>query len=553
VSATSTSPEARSLAARLVWGSLEGHALAPHERPLVEAGLGGVVLFSRNVESPEQVQALVEDLRAAAPGPIHVAVDQEGGHVVRLREPLTRFPSSMALGAAGSERLARAVAAASGRELAALGIDVVLAPDLDVALDPHNPTLGARTFGSDPSLVARLGAAMVEGYLVGGVLPVAKHAPGHGRTPIDSHLALPVVRGRRRDIARLDLPPFVAAVAAGVPALMAAHVVYAALDPRPASVSKLVIEALLRHDLAFDGLVVTDALVMDAIARRVPIEEAAVEAIRAGADVAMVLEPAGRAIDAIASALERGVLERGRVRQAIHRVEAFAARAGPPRAAGPGGPAGSAHATDRRDAGTEAWETARLVHAGLAREVAEASLTLVRDDGLLPLARSSPVVLVDLGSAATSPVEDAAHAAGGSMSLADALRAVLAPTSVIAIDGGDLAALPSAIAAAERATLVILATRDAFANGEQRGAVARLVEAGRPIVHVALRSPVDLALGDPGSVRTAIAAYSDVPATCAALASALVRGRAAFPGRLPMPIPAVHSRGEPDPVPVVAA
>ena len=529
MTATTATPEARALASRLVWGSLEGIALTVRERTLVGAGLGGVVLFSRNVESPDQVRALIEELRATAPGPIHVAVDQEGGHVVRLREPLTRFPSAMALAATGSVPLARAVATASARELAALGVDVVLAPVLDVALEPRNPTLGARTLGSDPALVARLGAAMVEGYLAGGVLPVAKHAPGHGRTATDSHLALPFVGSDRRELERHDLPPFAAAVAAGVPALMTAHIVYDAIDDRPASLSQAVVD-LLRADLGFDGLVVTDALVMEAIAGRVPVEQAAVEAIAAGADVAMALDPAGRVTQALATALERGVLPRARVRQAIRRVDAFAARVG-------GGVA---------DPG---W----LGHAGLAREVAEGSLTLIRDEGLLPLDRSASIVLVDVGAAALSPVEDAGRATGGSTPLGEALRAVLPVLETVPLDGRELAALPRALDAAEHADLVILATRDAFVTAEQRAAVDAIVGAGRPVLHLAVRSPADLALGDPGAVRGAIAAYADVPATCRALANALVRGRSAFPGRLPMPIPDRGGLDVAEPVPVAVA
>lgn len=342
MSAMTAPREARALAARLVWGSIDGPALTAHERTLVGQGLGGVVLFSRHVESREQVRRLIDELRVTAPGPIHVAVDQQRGHVVRLGEPLIRFPSATALAATGSERLARAVAAATARELAALGIDVVIAPDLDIAPDPDNSIDGITTPGSDPTLVARLRAAMVEGYLAGGVLPIARPTPGHGRTSVDPRLA-----------------PFAAAVAAGVPGLVTAQVVDDPIDGRPASRSQTVVERL-RGDLGFDGLLVTDALVADTIAGRVADEQTAVEAVAAGADVAMALEPAGRVIEALAIALDRGILPRARVRQAIRRVDAFAARAG-------GGAAGAG------------W----LSHAGLAREVAEA----LGSDEELPLPR----------------------------------------------------------------------------------------------------------------------------------------------------------------------
>lgn len=533
------SPGARGLAARLTWGVLESTSLTSADRALAGAGLGGVVLFSRNVQSPQQLRRLICDLRAAAPGPIHVAIDQEGGHVVRIREPLTRFPSAMAIAATGSVRLARAVAAASARELATLGIDVVLAPDLDVALDASNPTLGARTFGSDPAEVARFGAAMVDGYLAGGVLPVAKHVPGHGRTPIDSHRALPVVRGSRRQLSAVELPPFEAAIAAGVPALMTAHVVYAAVDPRPASISPRLIAGIIRGALGFDGLLVTDALVMDAIARDLAVEEATIAAIEAGADAAMVLDPAPRAIAALARAIDDGRLERRRLRAALRRSDAFAARA-------------RLWVGDDAVPGEGGLEPAWQLHQGLAREVADQSLTLVRDEGVLPLDPGARLLLVDLGSAATSPVEDAERVAGET-GLGRALRAVLPRLDAIAVDGREPSALPAALAEAAAADVVVLATRDAYLSRAQRRAVADILALGRPVVHLALRAPADLALGHPAVVRAAVAAYADVPATCDALAAALVRGARAFPGRLPMPLPASGTLDEPDPLPVAAA
>lgn len=539
MSLISPSVEARALAARLTWGVLEGSSLTASDRALVRSGLGGIVLFARNVESPHQLRALVQDVRTIAPGPIHIAVDQEGGHIVRIREPLTRFPSAMAIAATRSEQLAHDVAAASARELATLGIDVVLAPDLDVALEPHNPTLGARTFGSDAALVAALGAASVEGFLAGGVLPVAKHVPGHGRTPTDSHLGLPVVRGPGRLLESIDLPPFRAAVSAGVPALMTAHVVYAAVDLLAASVSPRVIARVVRQALAFDGLLVTDALVMDAIAREMAIEDAAVAAISAGADVAMVLEPARRAVDALAAAIHDGRLTPARIRESIQRLDAFAAKFSP-------------HAGDEIIPDAADMDGPWGGHPALARAVADASLTLVRDEGLLPLDPGLSVALVDVGSPAASPVEDAESLGDDATELGRALRVFLPRITTVGVDGRTASGMPRAMSVAASADVVVLATRDAFASAAQRRAVADVLSLDRPVVHVALRSPTDLVLGHPSLVRATIAAYSDVRATCAALAVALVTGPGCFPGRLPMPLPDASAVPPPDPVPVAA-
>ncbi|HEU4671896.1 MAG TPA: glycoside hydrolase family 3 N-terminal domain-containing protein, partial [Candidatus Limnocylindrales bacterium] len=253
------------IAARLVWASIPGPALDDEARTLIGTGIGGVVLFSKNVLDPAQLARLCGEIRSVAPGPIRISIDQEGGPIIRIAEPLTRFPSPMAIGATRDPRIAYAVARASARELAALGIDVVLAPVLDLASDLRSAVVGARAYGSDPALVARLGAAAVRGYLDGGVLPMPKHFPGHGRTPADSHLAMPWVGGTLADLRARDLAPYRAAIDADAPALMTAHVVHGAIDPGlPATLSRAALVDLARIELGFRGLLVTDALVMDA-------------------------------------------------------------------------------------------------------------------------------------------------------------------------------------------------------------------------------------------------------------------------------------------------
>src|SRR5215212_10370048 len=177
---------AHQIAARLIWITAPGTDLDRETRRLLALGAGGLVLFERNIDSPEQVARLCADARAAAAGPLRIAVDQEGGHIVRLVEPLIRQPSLMAIGATQSAEVAYEVALASAEDVAALGINTIFGPVLDVAAEPESTVVGARSFGCDPTLVATLGAAMIAGYHAGGVMAVAKHFPGHGRTPPDS-------------------------------------------------------------------------------------------------------------------------------------------------------------------------------------------------------------------------------------------------------------------------------------------------------------------------------------------------------------------------------
>jgi beta-N-acetylhexosaminidase len=498
-------------AARLVWASINGPTLDEDARALLAAGIGGVVLFSRNIASPEQLRALCADIRAAAAGPVRISIDQEGGHIVRVGPPLTAFPSPMAIGATRDPRIAYAVARASARELAVLGIDVILAPVLDLAADLRSPVVGARAYGSEPALVARLGAAAVRGYLDGGLLPVPKHFPGHGRTALDSHLTVPAVEGTLADLRDADLPPYRAAIAAGAPALMTAHVVHRSLDAAvPATLSARALVGLARGELGFDGLLVTDALVMDAIARDRPVGRAAVEAVHAGADVVMALDAGWRVLDALEAAILTGRLATGRVAEATARVETFDRAAGAARARIP-------------------YRFSAALHGRLARRIARASLTLVGDAGQLPIPTSASIVLVDVGSTRRSPVEDER---GESAALLGALERRFPRLRGVRVDPIGGRGIAEALEATVGADVVIVATRDAFTSPEGRLVVGAL--GARATVRVALRNPADLLL-DPAP-STAIAAYADTPATAHALAGALLEGPAAFRGRLPVPL-----------------
>src|SRR6266566_8973654 len=221
------------------------------------AGLGGVVLYGRNVDDPDQLAALTAALHAER-RQLLVAIDEEGGDVTRLEAKTgSSYPGNLALGAVGDPGLTHDVAAAMGAELSAAGIDFDLAPDADVNSNPSNPVIGTRAFGSEATLVATHTSAWVDGMQGAGVAACAKHFPGHGDTSVDSHLALPVVT---EDPHQRALTPFAAAIASGVKAIMSAHILVPAIDEVPATISPRIITALLRDELRFQGLAITDGL-----------------------------------------------------------------------------------------------------------------------------------------------------------------------------------------------------------------------------------------------------------------------------------------------------
>lgn len=329
MTASSTDPSAQR-AARLLAVGFEGTVLSTELMALLDRGVSGVILFSRNIESPAQVARLICDIKNYASQAVYVAVDQEGGAVARLRTGFTRFPNMRAIGTIGASDIAWQVGKILGRELRAVGIDVNFAPVLDVDTNPQNPVIGDRAFSSDAAEVARLGVALGQGIESEGVASCGKHFPGHGDTDQDSHLMLPVLR---HDLARLnevELVPFRAWAEAKLASIMTAHVVFEAVDPvYPATMSKRVMTDILRKQLGYDGLVISDDLEMKAVFDHYGASEAAVLGLDAGVDHFLVCRSAQVAhlvIDALAEAVANGRVKVARLLEAVARVEAFLAR-----------------------------------------------------------------------------------------------------------------------------------------------------------------------------------------------------------------------------------
>jgi beta-N-acetylhexosaminidase len=332
---------------QLVMLGFDGFQIPPELRSLArEFDIGGIVLFKRNVESPEQVAGLAfESARLCESVPAWVGVDQEGGRVARLRRPFTEWPPMAALGRSGDEALAARFATAMARELKSVGITFDFAPVLDVLTNAANPAIGDRAIGEDAELVARLGAVMIDAIQGEGLAACGKHFPGHGDASVDSHHDLPVLGLPPDRFEAVDWVPFRAAIARSVAAVMVAHVLVPAFDERePASLSRRIVTGLLREHLRFDNLILTDDLSMKGCSSRHALPAATVMAIAAGHDSALLCEPnhdeQAAALEAVVHACEDGTIPFAQVEASVGRharlkarYVAPAARAGRPSAA----------------------------------------------------------------------------------------------------------------------------------------------------------------------------------------------------------------------------
>ncbi|MFC0622939.1 beta-N-acetylhexosaminidase [Kribbella deserti] len=317
----------RDAAGALIVG-FTGTTASAELRRAVAAGLGAVILFTRNVENADQVSALTTALRAERPD-LLIAIDHEGGEFSHLA-PANPWPlaSPRSLGDVDDPALTRASARDAAATLAELGIDVMLAPSVDVNSNPANPIISTRSFGTTAEVVSRHGVAFVEGVRDAGIAACPKHFPGHGDVAVDSHLALPRVDRSIEEVTAVELAPFAATIAAGADVVMSAHIVFSAYDDKPATMSHRILTGLLREELGFTGVITTDALEMQAITKHQSIEQAAVASIQAGADLAMVAigdaDPRGLTAHLV-EAVGSGRLDASRLADAAARVRGLAA------------------------------------------------------------------------------------------------------------------------------------------------------------------------------------------------------------------------------------
>ena len=318
--------ELRRQAGQLAIAGFAAHSIPAELKSLArEFDLGGIILFARNVESPEQVADVARQAQELARElPLWVSVDQEGGRVARLRSPFTVWPAMHTLGRSGDVQLAARFARALAAELRAVGITLDFTPVLDIHTNPRNPVIGDRALADTADDVARLGTAIIETLQNEGIAACGKHFPGHGDTVADSHHELPLVEHPPDRLDAVELVPFKAAIAAGVAGVMTAHLLVPALDDeRPATLSPAIVTGLLKEKLGFGGVVFTDDINMKAISARFSTAQATLRAVSAGCDVVLMCGDSQQeqfaGLEAIVRALEDGSLPQKRIEDALTR------------------------------------------------------------------------------------------------------------------------------------------------------------------------------------------------------------------------------------------
>ncbi|MET7452451.1 glycoside hydrolase family 3 protein [Streptomyces sp. NPDC005574] len=490
--------------------------------------VGGIIYFTwaHNTRDPYQIAALSNGIQRASLEqprglPVLISTDQEHGTVTRVGEPATLFPGAMAVGAGRSRTDARNLGRIAGAELRATGIRQDYAPVADVNVNPANPVIGVRSFGADPGAVASLVAAEVSGYQRSGVAATAKHFPGHGDTAVDSHFGFPVITHSREVWENLDAVPFRAAVAAGIDSIMTAHIMVPALDASgdPATLSHPILTGILRGQLGYDGVVVTDSLAMEGVRTKYGDDRVPVLALKAGADQLLNPPSLDVAWHAVLAALRDGELTEARLDESLLRVLRLKSRLGlfeRPYVS---------RSQVTRTVGTAA-------HLRAADRIAERTTTLLVNEGrLLPLSPRTHRKLLVVGADPASPSGTTGPPTGV---LAAALTELgFAATALSTGTTPSAAVVDRAVAAAADVDAVVVGTYNVTASNSQKTLVERLTATGRPVVAIAVRNPYDVA--QLPSVRAYLAAYSwtDVELRAAAR---VIAGRVAPRGRLPVAV-----------------
>ncbi|MFI0240179.1 glycoside hydrolase family 3 protein [Streptomyces sp. NPDC016845] len=490
--------------------------------------LGGIIYFAwaHNVRDPHQIADLSNGIQEAGrrlPSriPLIVSTDQEHGIVARVGKPATLLPGAMALGAGASRSDARRAAAIAGAELRALGINQDYAPDADVNINPANPVIGVRSFGSEPAAVARMAAAQVEGYQSAGVASTAKHFPGHGDTATDSHTGLPVITHTREQWEKLDAPPFKAVIDAGIDSIMTAHLVVPALDPAedPATLSHPILTGILRENLGYDGVVITDSLGMEGVRTKYGDDRVPVLALKAGVDQLLNPPSLDVAWNGVLKAVQSGELTEKRLDESILRILRLKAKLGLLK-----DPYVTRRGVDHT-VGTRA-------HLAAADKIAERTTTLlVNKDRLLPLDRRTHKNVLVLGANPASP----SLSDGPPTTVLGAALTELGFSATVLATGTapGQAVIAQAVAAAAGKDAVLVGTYNVTAGSAQQALVNAVAATGVPVITLSMRNPYDVA--HLAAARAHVAAYSWIDVELRAAVRVLA-GRAEPRGKLPVPV-----------------
>jgi len=493
----------------------------------------GLTLFrSLNIENSTQVRQLTDSLQRLAQdlnlSPLLIATDQEGGQLMSVGEGSTQLPGNMALGATGSPELARKAGEVLGQELAAMGVNVDYAPSCDVNINPQNPVIGIRSFGEDPAAVAQLARAMIEGIQSAGVAATAKHFPGHGDTDGDSHHGLPSVPHNLERLQQVEFPPFEAAIAAKVKMMMSAHLALPALDgpdAPPATLSRRILHGLLREELGFEGVIVTDAMDMGAIRQGNALGEDAVRAAAAGVDLLLLTSNSDdqrRVYESLVSAIQNGKLDKEASSESVERILSL----------------------KRWLAGGTQPDLSAVgcaAHQAVADEIAERSITLVRNDpGLLPLhlRPDSRIAVIMPRPIDLTPADTSSYV---TPRLGTALRQYHPNVDEYLIHyAPETDAIANLLEPLREYDMLIVGTLNAYAFPSQAEFVRHALKLGIQSVVVALRLPYDLTVFP--EAGTHVCTYSILEPSMRALAKCLF-GKIPLKGKLPVSIPGLYTLG----------
>jgi beta-N-acetylhexosaminidase len=495
--------------------------------------VGGVIYFNNattdNVDNPTQLAHFSNGLQLAALTngshiPLTISIDQEGGNVTRIVAPASEYPSSMAVGATRSTQDARRLASINAQELRAMGVNQNFAPDSDVNSNPLNPVIGVRSFSGLPDLAGQMVSAEVKGYQQGGPLretvsSAAKHFPGHGDAAEDSHTGLPVISRTAEQWRQIDLPPFQAAIAAGVDSIMTAHIQVPSLDPsgEPATLSKPIMTGILRDQLKYDGVVVTDSLGMAGVRVMHPDKEIPVLALEAGVDQMLMPPDLATTISGVLDAVHSGRLTEQRIDQSVIRILKQKWNRGIFF-----GPLVNERAVARQVGTPE--------NLGQIQAISDHSVTVLRNDAqLLPLRNPGKILVTGWNNPAfpglpAEPVATLAKHLGGT-----ALSTGGVPSTALT---------DQAVAAANASDLVVVLTNGLRTSASQTNLVKRLVATGKPVVAVAAQVPYDPAFAD---VPTWVTTYAWRDVDMASLAKVLT-GKISPQGKLPVNVPAADNQ-----------
>jgi beta-N-acetylhexosaminidase len=496
----------------------------PMQNLIRDYQIGGIIYFRRNLRDAQQVYDLSARLQQLSEVPLLIAVDQEGGMVVRMEQDITVMPGNMALGATRDVQGTFDAAYICGEELRHIGINMNLAPCLDVNNNPLNPVIGVRSYGENAALVGRLGAAAARGYQQANVAATVKHFPGHGDTDQDSHHALPLVGHDRARLDAVELVPFREAIAAGVDAIMTAHVIFPAYEDAhiPSTLSYPILHGLLREQLLFDGVIVTDCLEMNAISESFGVGRGAVMTVKAGADLVLISHRADRqieGIEAVIRAVEAGEIAEARIDESVKRILSLKERR-------------------RMSESPDLQASVVTQHVGLesswqlARQLSEKSITLVKHESSFPLQNNLhtlvvwPVVRVNTEVVEVTEQE---------VTLGSTLAAYMDHVEEIAVGidptGEERAWVLAAVGSFQQ---IVVATYNSAFSPDQVLMVKQLARlVGKRLVVVAVRNPFDL--NDFPEVSTYLCSYEDKPLAMRSTAKVLL-GILPPQGRLPVSV-----------------